>query len=86
MWHRARPGLEEIGMEFYKTLEKMKNVVKHWKYRYILVFGKICVIKTWMFAKITHIESIVRDITKKKIEDIDKNTKKIYTIEIIQQK
>ena len=46
-------------------------MLKIWKYRYITVFGKICVIKNLILPNMMNIAAIFPDITKKRIEDIE---------------
>ena len=60
-------SLEEMDQSFLKPVERMQKVVKNWRFRYLTIFGKICVIKTLMLLKLSHIAAILPKISRKKI-------------------
>ena len=47
-------------------MDKAKKIFKSWKCRYLTVFGKICFIKKHMLPNLTHIATIMPNISKKK--------------------
>ena len=53
-----------------------KNCQKNWQYRYITVFGKMCIIETLMLPTLTHIAAILPNMYRQKIDEIKKICKK----------
>ena len=62
-----------MDTNYDKGINALREVSNDWKLRYFTVFGKICVIKMLMLAKMTHIANILPDITRKKVEQIENN-------------
>ena len=60
-------NLEKMDKNFDKAVEKMQKVAKNWRYRYLTVVGKICVIKTLVLPKLAHIAAILPNISRKRI-------------------
>ena len=67
---RFDQGLEEIDQNFSKAVERMQKVAKNWRFRYLTIFGNICIIKTLMLSKLSLIVAILPNISRKKIEEI----------------
>ena len=61
-----------MDQNFSKAVEKMKKVVKNCQFWHLIIFGKICVMKTLMLPKLSHIAAILSDISSKTIEEIEK--------------
>ena len=64
--------LEEMDENFEKAVGKRQKLAKKWRYRYLTVFGKICVIKTLILPKLAHLATSLPNISRKKIEEIGK--------------
>ena len=49
-------NLKEISnINYTRTLEKVRNEMGKWKYRYLTSFGRITLIKTMFLSKLTHL-------------------------------
>ena len=60
--------LSEMENNYVKGIKEMRDVSNNWKYRYLTIFAKITVIKTYMLPKLTHIASVILNLTPQKIE------------------
>ena len=57
---------------FEKAVGKIKKLAQNWRYRYLTIFGKMCVIQILMLPKLTHIAAILPNLPRKKIYEIQK--------------
>ena len=49
---------------------KVKAVANSWRKTYVSVYGKVCVVKTLMLPKLTHITTVLPNLKAKQIEKI----------------
>ena len=59
----------QMEYDFEKAVGKIKKVAKNLRYRYLVIFGKICVIKTLMLI---HIAAILPNLPRQKVKEIEK--------------
>ena len=50
----------------------MCDISNNWKVRYLTIFGKLTIIKTFMLQQLTHIATVVPGLTVKETEEIHK--------------
>ena len=51
--------------------KKVLAVANSWRNRYVSVYGKVCVVKTLMLPKLTHIATVLPTLKKKQIKEIE---------------
>ena len=50
----------------------MRDISNSWKFKYLPIFGKIAVIKTFMLPQLTHIATVIPSLSIKQMEEIHK--------------
>ena len=55
---------------YQKWIQNMRNVANNWKVRYLTIFGKITVTKTFMLPQLTHVATVIPSLTAKQVEEI----------------
>ena len=63
--------LSDMDSNYDKGIKEMREISNSWKFRYLTIFGKITVIKTFMLPKLTHTVTVVPSLTAKLIEEIE---------------
>ena len=53
------PTLENMQVNYDEGVRKMEIVANDWKYKYLTIFGKLTVIKTFMLATLSHIATVL---------------------------
>ena len=48
----------------------MQEIVNNWKFRYLNIFGKLTVIRTYMLPQLTHVATVVPTLNAKHIDEI----------------
>ena len=64
--------LENMNINYEKAITKVKMVANNWKNRYVSIYGKVCVVKTLMLPKLTHIATVLPTLTAKQIKEVEK--------------
>ena len=59
-------------MNYEKAINKVKAVANSWRNRYVSIYGKVCVVKTLMLPKLTHIATVLPTISSKQIKEVEK--------------
>ena len=67
------PGIEfdrrlsEMDRNYEKGFQSMQDVMNSWKFRHLIIFGKLTVIKTFCLPKLTHIATVIPNLSSTKI-------------------
>ena len=48
----------------------MRDIARSWKFKYLTIFGKLTVIKSFMLPQLTHVATVVQSLSAKQIEEI----------------
>ena len=65
-----------LGIKFDSTLgsmicnydegiRKLETVVNDWRYKYLTIFGKITVVKTFMLSVLSHVATVLPTLSQK---------------------
>ena len=57
--------LEDMNTNYDLAKKKVLAVANSWRNRYVSVYGKVCVVKTLMLPKLTHIATVLLTLKKK---------------------
>merc|ERR1712082_43164 len=63
--------LENMKKNYDLAKKKVLAVANSWRNRYVSVYGKVCVVKTLMLPKPTHIATVLPTLKKKQIKEIE---------------
>ncbi|MCP3679187.1 MAG: hypothetical protein GY782_02550, partial [Gammaproteobacteria bacterium] len=64
-------NLENMEKNYSLAKTKVQAIANSWKNRYVSVYGKVCVIKTLMLPKLTHIATVLPNLSAKQIKEIE---------------
>ncbi len=64
-------NLEKMEQNYSLAKTKVQAIANSWKNRYVSVYGKVCVIKTLMLPKLTHIATVLPNLSTKQIKEIE---------------
>ena len=64
--------LEDMNINYDLAKKKVLAVANSWRNRYVSVYGEVCVVKTLMLPKLTHIATVLPTLKKKQIDEIEK--------------
>ena len=64
--------LDDMMINYDKAKKKVKDVANSWRNRYVSVYGKVCVVKTLMLPKLTHIATVLPTLPTKQIKEMEK--------------
>ena len=64
--------LSNIQSNYKNGTQNMHNIANNWKYHYLTLFEKITVIKTYMLPQLTHIATVIPNLSAKQIQEIEK--------------
>ena len=63
--------LENIFDNYATALEKVKQVINNWRYRYLTVYGRAVVAKTLLLPKFAHIHLVLPNLPKSILKEIE---------------
>ena len=55
---------------YEKGIHNMHNIFNSWKFKYLTIFDKLTVIKTFMLPQFTHIATVVSSLSAKQVDEI----------------
>ncbi|MCP3679804.1 MAG: reverse transcriptase family protein, partial [Gammaproteobacteria bacterium] len=64
-------NLENMEKNYLLAKTKVQAIANSWKNRYVSIYGKVCVIKTLMLPKLTHIATVLPNLSTKQIKEIE---------------
>ena len=62
--------LSDMDINYEKGIKNMQDIGNNWNFRYLTIFSKLTVIKTYMLPQLTHVATVVRALTAKQIDEI----------------
>ena len=62
--------LSNMDCNYEKGIQNMQDIADNRKFKYLTIFRKIMVIKTFMLPQLMHIATVVPSLTVKQIEEI----------------
>ena len=63
--------LSEMDCNYEKGFQSMQDVMNSWKFRHLSIFNKLTVIKTLCLPKLTHIATVILNLSSTKISEIE---------------
>ena len=75
--------LSNMECNHEKGVQNMRDIANNWKFKYLTIFGKITVIKTFMLPQLTHVATVVPSLTIKEIDEIQESGMNSYVREAL---
>ena len=63
--------LSDMDRNYEKYFHSMQDVMNSWKFWHLSIFGKLTVIKTLCLLKLTHIATVIPDLSTTRIREIE---------------
>ncbi len=60
--------LEDMDKNYMLAKTKIQTISNSWRNRYVLMYGKVCVIMTLMLPKLTHIATVLPNLKVNQIK------------------
>ena len=63
--------LQKMHENYYLKIKEIEKCAESWKYRYLSPYGSICIAKTLLLSKISHLAIVLPSLSKKQLKTLE---------------